>query len=85
MKSITSDTPLTQAMFVGILGRLAAGRISDVSKRTGNVGTFKGLDNNGTRNAFLVGQVKSTPVSSFENTALRNKKNYLRQTVTLFK
>ena len=85
MKSITSDTTLTQTMFVGILGRSAAGRIDNKSERTGNMTTFNGLDNNATRNAFLVGQVKNTPVSSFENVALKNKKNYLRQTVTLFK
>ena len=85
MKSITSNTGLTQTMFVGISGRLVPGSNDKKSETPGNVASFDGLDNNATRNAFLVGQLENAVVSSFKNADLKKNKKFLRQAVTFFK
>ena len=85
MKSNTSNTGLTQTMFVGISGRLVTGSNDKKSEMPGNVASFSGLDNNATRNAFLVGQLENAVVSSFENEDLKKNKKFLRQAVTFFK
>jgi len=85
MKSITSNTGLTQTMFVGISGRLLTGGNDKMSEIAGNVASFNGLDNNATRNAFLVGQLENAVVSSFKNADLKKNKKFLRQAVTFFK